>query len=166
MSVASRVLHTRWLVRAPIGLYRAGLGFLLGSRLLLLEHRGRVSGRLRSVVLEVVHRPAPDRFVVMAGLGPRSQWYRNVLADPRTVVSAGTRRRVQALAHPLPPDDVVRLLTDYAAGNRRAWEALAPVLREWAEPLAAQTGESDWRRVVPGVELTLLDALSSTRRPS
>jgi hypothetical protein len=43
----AKALHTRWVVRTPIGLYRAGLGFVFGSRLLMLEHRGRSSGARR-----------------------------------------------------------------------------------------------------------------------
>ncbi|MBD5784962.1 nitroreductase family deazaflavin-dependent oxidoreductase [Cellulosimicrobium terreum] len=155
-SLASRLLHTRWFVRAPVGLFRAGLGFLLGSRFLLLEHRGRVSGELRSVVLEVSGRPAPDRIVVVAGLGPRSQWYRNVLAEPRVLVSVSTRRHERALARTLEVDDAVHLLRAYADDSPRAWSALEPVLLEWAEPLAAARGEADWRRVVPVVELSLV----------
>lgn len=42
-----RALRTRWLVRAPIWLYRARLGAVLGSRLLMLEHTGRTSGQRR-----------------------------------------------------------------------------------------------------------------------
>jgi hypothetical protein len=33
---------------------------------------------------------------------------------------------------------------------------LEPVLREWAEPLAAERGKADWRRVVRVVDLTAL----------
>ena len=46
-------LRTRWLVRMPVWLYRARLGFLFGNRLLMVEHIGRKSGRRRYVVLEV-----------------------------------------------------------------------------------------------------------------
>ena len=60
-SLASKMLHTRWLVRAPIPLFRAGLGFVFGGRLLLLEHLGRTSGEHRFVVLECVERPAKHR---------------------------------------------------------------------------------------------------------
>ena len=55
------LVRVRWLVRAPIWLYRARLGFLFGERLLMLEHTGRKSGLLRLAVLEIVARPAPDR---------------------------------------------------------------------------------------------------------
>ena len=40
----------RALFRAPIWLYRLGLGGLLGGRFLLLTHTGRTSGRPRQVV--------------------------------------------------------------------------------------------------------------------
>lgn len=153
MGLASTLLHARWFVRAPITLFRAGLGGLFGGRLLLLVHRGRTSGEARYVVLEVAGRPAPDRFVVVAGLGPRSQWYRNVVAEPRVLVRTGARRAARAVAHVRAPDDGARLLREYAGRSPRAWAALEPVLREWAEPLAASRDEPDWRRVVPVVEL-------------
>jgi hypothetical protein len=41
---AAGLLRVRWVVRVPVGLYRARLGFLFGSRLLMLEHTGRKSG--------------------------------------------------------------------------------------------------------------------------
>ena len=42
------------LLRAPIWLYRAGLGPLLGHRFVYIAHRGRRTGARREVVLEVV----------------------------------------------------------------------------------------------------------------
>ncbi|OLT53275.1 hypothetical protein BJF88_12295 [Cellulosimicrobium sp. CUA-896] len=156
MPLASALLRTRWLVRAPVALFRAGLGGLLGHRLLLLVHRGRSSGEARFVVLEVVDRPAPDRFVVVAGLGPRSQWYRNLVAEPRVLIRTGARRAARARATTLSPDDGARLLDDYGARSPRAWSTLEPVLREWAEPLAASHGVDDWHHVVPVVELAVV----------
>ncbi|WP_435737447.1 nitroreductase family deazaflavin-dependent oxidoreductase [Cellulosimicrobium sp. PMB13] len=156
MGLASTLLHTRWFVRAPVALFRSGLGLLTGGRLLLLVHRGRASGEARYVVLEVAGRPAPGRLVVVAGLGPRSQWYRNVVAEPRVLVRTGARPAARALARTLPPDDGARLLDDYATRSGQAWAVLEPVLREWAEPLARSRGEVDWRRVVPVVELRLM----------
>jgi deazaflavin-dependent oxidoreductase (nitroreductase family) len=156
MTLASRALHTRWFVRSPIALFKAGLGFLAGGRLLMLQHRGRTTGEARYVVLEVVARPAPDRVVVVAGLGPRSQWYRNIQADPRVLVSVGTRRRARALASTMTPDDGVATLEAYTSVHPGPWAKLRPVLAEWAEPLAREQDEEDWRRVVPVVELRLL----------
>jgi deazaflavin-dependent oxidoreductase (nitroreductase family) len=156
MGLASTLLRSRALVRAPIALFRAGLGFLAGGRLVLLVHRGRTSGAPRRVVLEVAGRGGPDRLVVVAGLGPRSQWYRNVVAEPRVLVRTGALPARRALARVLAPDDAARLLREYADRSPRAWATLGPVLREWAAPLAAERGEDEWRRVVPVVELRLL----------
>jgi deazaflavin-dependent oxidoreductase (nitroreductase family) len=155
MSLASRLLHARWFVRAPIGLFRAGLGFLVGERLLMMQHRGRTSGQPRYVVLEVVSRPSPDRVVVVAGLGPRSQWIRNVQADPRVLVSLGRRRDVRARAVVTGPEEGAAILREYNDAHPGAWARLGPVLAEWAEPLAHERGEEDWLRVVPVVELRL-----------
>ena len=55
-SVAERVLSTRWLMRAPVALYRAGWGWLLGRRFVMIEHLGRASHEPRFVVVEVVDR--------------------------------------------------------------------------------------------------------------
>jgi deazaflavin-dependent oxidoreductase (nitroreductase family) len=123
-AAGARALRTRWLVRAPIGIYRAGLGFVFGTRLLMLEHIGRVSGQRRYVVLEVVDRPAPDEYVIVSGFGPRSQWYRNVLADPRVRVSCGFRRQAAATARAMSEEESAEALRDYAVRHPKAWANL------------------------------------------
>jgi deazaflavin-dependent oxidoreductase (nitroreductase family) len=123
-----RLLRTRWLVRAPVLLYRGGLGFVFGSRLLMLEHVGRVSGRRRYVVLETVDHPDTATFVVVSGFGTRAQWYRNVLAHPQVRVTSGLRRRVRATAVPLDEHEVAATLDRYAAGHPRAWRRLRGLL--------------------------------------
>ncbi len=145
-TLAGRLLRTRWLVRAPLALYRARLGFLLGHRMLMLEHRGRKTGLPRQVVLEVTDRPGPDRYVVASGLGKTSQWYRNVLADPHVKVSVGGRREVPATARAMTPEESAQTLAEYQRRHRIAWRFLGPVMQEalGADGLA-----------VPMVELTL-----------
>jgi deazaflavin-dependent oxidoreductase (nitroreductase family) len=124
-----RLLRRRRLVRAPIALYRAGLGVVLGRRFLMLEHCGRRTGEPRSAVLEVVSRPAPDRVVVASALGERAQWWHNVLAHPQVRIWTGTRRAVPATARPLPPHEVAEQLGRYAREHPRAWRTLEPLLR-------------------------------------
>ena len=68
--LATRMLRTRWFVRAPIWLFRVRLGFLFGHRLLMLEHVGRKSGLARYVALEVVARVG-DEYTVTATPTPR-----------------------------------------------------------------------------------------------
>jgi deazaflavin-dependent oxidoreductase (nitroreductase family) len=123
-------LRVRWLVRAPIWLYRARLGAVFGGRLLMLEHRGRNSGRRRYVVLEIVDNPAPGTYVVVSGFGRRAQWYCNVEADARVRVYLGSRRPVAARACPLGPDEAAEALRHYADAHPRAWASLRPVLEQ------------------------------------
>jgi deazaflavin-dependent oxidoreductase (nitroreductase family) len=120
----------RWFVRAPIWLFRARLGAIFGGRLLMLEHRGRKSGRRRQVVLEVVDRPEPGTYVIVSGFGKRAQWYRNVEADPRVRVWLGSHGPVAAVARPLGPEEAAAALRRYADAHPRAWASLRPVLEQ------------------------------------
>ena len=100
--------------RLPILLYRAHLGWLLGGRFLLLEHTGRRSGLLRRTVLEVVeHDPLDGSYVVAAGFGPGSDWYRNLLARPEAAIRVGPRH-LEALAGPLTPAAGAGVMERYA----------------------------------------------------
>lgn len=120
--LGARGLRTRSLVRAPIWVYRAGLGCVFGSRLLMLEHRGRTSGRRRFVVLEVVeHSAQADEYIVVAGFGQRAQWYRNILANPAVRVSSGFRRNVPATGQPMTDVEAAAALQRYAERHPAAW---------------------------------------------
>lgn len=127
---AASLLRVRWFVRAPIWLFRARLGFLFGRRLLMLEHRGRNSGRWRYVVLEVVDHPNPDTYVVVSGFGTRAQWFRNVEADNRVRVSVGARSAVPARARRSGAEETSAALGRYAKAHPRAWSALRPALED------------------------------------
>jgi deazaflavin-dependent oxidoreductase (nitroreductase family) len=82
----------RRLLRLPVWLYRAGLGWLLGERFLLLTHIGRKSGRPRETVLEVVHHDkATDTYFIASGWGEKSDWIRNVQKAPMVSVNVGKR---------------------------------------------------------------------------
>lgn len=137
-SRAAALLRVRWFVRAPIWLYRARLGFLFGSRLLMLEDIGRTSGQRRYVVLEVTARPSPDSYIVASGFGARAQWFRNVRANPQVRVYLGSRRPVPAIARALTGEQSASALTSYANAHPRAWRTLKPVFEA---TLGAQIGE-------------------------
>lgn len=117
-------------MRAPIWLYRVGLGFVFGNRLLMLEHTGRTSGLRRYVVLEIVDHPAPDRYVVVSGFGDGAQWFRNVEANPQVHVRLGSRKPAPALAHRLDAEDSAAALGRYARAHPRSWAKLRPVLEQ------------------------------------
>ena len=93
---------SRLFFRSPILLYRLGLGWLMGNRLLLLNHIGRKSGLQRQAVLEVAHHDqAADTFIVNAGFGEQSDWYRNLKENPDVSIVIG-RRMINVKAEFLP----------------------------------------------------------------
>jgi deazaflavin-dependent oxidoreductase (nitroreductase family) len=126
--VGAGLLRTRSIVRAPVWIYRARLGFLFGSRLLMLEHTGRKTGAPRYVVLEVVDTPAPNVRIVASGFGEKAQWLRNVRANPRVRLFISGHRPVLAVARELDEAERHVALLAYAKRHPRAWERLRPVL--------------------------------------
>ncbi|HIZ37880.1 MAG TPA: nitroreductase family deazaflavin-dependent oxidoreductase [Candidatus Ruania gallistercoris] len=143
----------RPIARAPIALYRAGFGGLLGRRFVLLEHRGRISGQIRQVVLETLSVEA-DVIHVVSGYGWSAQWLRNVQADARVRVTCGWSRPRGGRALILQPDEAVTVLEDYRRRHRLATRALARALGYpqlgAEEPLETQLGEQ-----LPVVRLSL-----------
>jgi len=137
-SGAARLLRVRSLVRAPVWAYRARLGALFGSRLVMLEHTGRTSGRRRFVVLEVVGHPAAGSYLVVSGFGSRAQWFRNIQAEPRVRLYTGSRRPAPARARVLTRDQARTALAAYAAARPRTWAALKPALEH---TLGAEVGD-------------------------
>jgi deazaflavin-dependent oxidoreductase (nitroreductase family) len=109
----------RRLARVPVWLYRARLGWLFGSRFLMVTHRGRRSGRTYRTVLEVVSRdPSVPEWVVVSGFGPGSDWYRNLVSHPALRIDAGGRRFVPE-QRMLDEPERRRLLTDYRRAHPR-----------------------------------------------
>jgi deazaflavin-dependent oxidoreductase (nitroreductase family) len=110
--------------RAPVHLYRLGLGGLFGKRLLLLEHLGRTSGKTRRVVLEVVAYDQQARtWTLASGFGTDAQWYRNLKAQPRATIQVG-RRRCAVIAAFLPAEEGGRIMARYAAQRSKAAKQL------------------------------------------
>ncbi|OBK68162.1 nitroreductase [Mycobacterium colombiense] len=129
-SLAGRLLRSRRLMRAPIWIYKARAGALFGSRILLLEHVGRKSGLPRYAALEVVDHSAPDTYVVASGFGRKAQWFRNIEANPRVRVYAGSRAPRTASARVLTTPEADRTLAAYRTRHPKAWERMRPVLEQ------------------------------------
>jgi deazaflavin-dependent oxidoreductase (nitroreductase family) len=126
-----RALRTRWVVRAPIALYRAGLGWMFGERLVMIEHLGRVSHDRRFVVVEVVDR---ERNVVRvaSGFGTGAQWYRNLKANGVAYLSTGGARHVRAAVRLLDHAESQARLEVYAAKHPEAWRHLKAAMDDAA----------------------------------
>jgi deazaflavin-dependent oxidoreductase (nitroreductase family) len=122
----------RAVLKLPVFVYRLHLGFLLGERFLLLEHRGRRSGRTYRAVLEVVRVDREDgEVVVMSGWGRRANWLRNVIAGGALGVQVG-RRRFAPEVRLLGVDEASSALAAYERRNRIA----APLIRRVLSRLA------------------------------
>jgi deazaflavin-dependent oxidoreductase (nitroreductase family) len=114
----------RLLFRLPAYLYRVHLGWLFGHRLLLLDHIGRKTGRVRQTAVEVVAEdPTTGAIVIAAGFGPTSDWYRNLRAHPDIDIRLG-RRRIPVHARALTANEGAEQMADYARRHRRAAQAL------------------------------------------
>ncbi len=117
---------TRLLFRVPIYLYRAGLGWVFGQRILLLHHIGRVSGKERQAILEVAeHDPDDDSFVVASGWGPTAAWYRNVVHMPDVTIQVGSRT-IPVTAVKLTEAQGAEVFARYAVRRRMAAKYLLP----------------------------------------
>src|SRR5262249_55763084 len=79
-----------WFFRIPIFLSRVGLAEQLGRSTLLLTTRGRRTGRWRTTALNYLTEG--NVTYVLAGMGPGSDWLRNLQADPGVKVQVGGRR--------------------------------------------------------------------------
>ena len=145
---------TRFLFRIPIHLYRLRLGWLFGSRLLLLNHIGRVSGKPRQTILEVAEHHG-DSYVVASGWGPTAAWYRNILHTPEVSIQVG-RRTIPVTAVPLDKEQGAEIFARYAARHRAAATYLLPRLMGFS----VDGSEADFRAVgqrMPFVRLATRD---------
>ena len=123
-----RILNRYLMVPAT----RAGLGAWfstpIGGAMVLLRIRGRKSGLVRETPLNYV--VAEGSVWVVAGFGPRTEWYRNLQADPR----------VEAL---LPGRRVVGTATDIRSPDVRR-RILPALMRSTGGPSLA-AGINPWR---------------------
>ncbi|MFV0133646.1 nitroreductase family deazaflavin-dependent oxidoreductase [Streptomyces sp. HMX87] len=149
----------RLVARLPILLFRAGLGPLLGKRLLLLHHTGRVSGLDRRVVLEVVaHDPDTPSWTVASGFGPEADWYRNLRRQPKTVIQFGNRHHA-VTAHFLSPDEGASIMADYARRHPGTARRLCSFMG-----FDVDDGEASFREAGRSIPFVGLDAATGRRR--
>ena len=114
--------------RLPIGLFRLRLDFLLGERMLLLEHIGRKSGKVRQAVIEVARKDDETQtYYVCSGFGRTSQWYQNVKAQPEVTITVG-RRKLPVMARLLSKEDSGNEMVRYATDHPRLARELTGIL--------------------------------------
>ncbi len=140
----------RRLWRLPLWLYRMGLGPLMGRRIMLLTHIGRVSGKQRQAVIEVIEHDEHG-YVAASGFGPRADWYQNVLKTPAVTIQVGGRI-VPATAAPLPADEGAKIMAGYAPRHPAVARQLCKIMG-----FAVDGSTDDYREVgrrIPFVRFT------------
>lgn len=100
------------------GTWRIGAGFRRPVPTLLLEHRGRKSGKVFTAPL--LYLPDGDDIIVVASQGGRAdhpQWYRNLVADPNAHIRIRSEHRavVARVANPQERQRLWPLLTELYA---------------------------------------------------
>lgn len=114
--------------RSPIYIYRLHLGWLFGTRFLMLSHRGRHTGRLHHTVLEVIRydKETGDSIVVSA-YGENADWYRNIQAAPAEEVHTGMKRFTPVQRF-LTPDETYEEFVTYERHHPSAVRILTRLL--------------------------------------
>jgi deazaflavin-dependent oxidoreductase (nitroreductase family) len=113
----------RGFVKYPTRIYRGRLAKVLaGRRELLLTTTGRKSGLPRTTPLNFI--TMNGAYVVAAGWGTHSDWYRNLLADPEVVVQVG-KRRFAARAHLVEEPETQKELVGQLVS--RSWHLSKPL---------------------------------------
>lgn len=114
----------RWLFQTPTWLFRAHLGFLFGHRFVMIEHRGRKSGKLYRTVVEIVGRDRScDEWFVVSGYGPGADWYRNLRSNGPEAVWIGSRRHSASVRF-VEPEESARILARYEQAHPKTAELL------------------------------------------
>ena len=114
--------------RAPIYVYRIGLGPLMGKRFLLLNHVGRKTGKVRQAVVEIDrYDPATNTYIIASGFGEKSDWYRNLRKTPEVVIQVGNKR-LKATAELLSPEQSAAEMFRYVSDHPKAARQLAGLI--------------------------------------
>jgi len=99
----------RFMFKTPLIWWRMGLGPLLshqmmgGSKMLLITAWGRKSGKPRHTMLTYVS--VNEMEYVCSGWGARSDWYKNIMANPGVTVQVGNRTYIAEAYRVEAPDE-------------------------------------------------------------
>lgn len=121
------------LLRVPVVVHNRGLGGIFGQRLLIIEHRGRRTGRHYQSAVEVVAHDDTPSWTVVAAWGGRPQWLANIEANAATAVAVAGHRYEHPTQRQLNPDAAYDVLAAYACRHPFAARAVFRALA-WPDP--------------------------------
>jgi deazaflavin-dependent oxidoreductase (nitroreductase family) len=139
----------RWFM---VPLTRAGLGAWVsspvGGYMVLLRVRGRRTGLVRETPVNYVVRDGSAW--VLAGFGERTEWYRNLLADPMVEMVLPARPPIPAVAD-VVWDPAIRSVLVPEILRSTIGPTLGAGMNPWRTPDQAVADDMGW---VPLVRLT------------
>lgn len=109
----------RMMFRLPIHLWRLGLARLCPANFLLLTTTGRKSGLPRRTMVE--YSNLDGRFYLASGWAKRTQWYRNIRADPLVTLQTAKEGAVSGRAAVVTDDDEIAKLYVHMRGKSPVW---------------------------------------------
>ena len=127
----------KWIFKIPILQYKLGLGWLTGNYVLLLTTTGRKSGKLRHTPLEYIYDRENDKYRIAAGWGGKTDWYKNLCANPNVTVQVG-RRKFNAIAEHASDEEVAK----YMMGVSQRHPRMDKVWNRWSDHPVDGTFES------------------------
>jgi len=145
----------KWFLHAPSYVYRARRGFMFGQRFLMIEHRGRRSGKRYETVLEVAGRnPDRDEYMVTSGTGPRADWYQNILVNGVDVVWIGSKRH-RSTMRSLEPAEAAGVFHRYENAHPKTAKRLQDTMGVSYD--GTDQGRIDMMRKIPMVGIAITD---------
>jgi len=127
----------KWLFKMPILQYRLGLGWVIGSYVLLLTTTGRKTGQPRQTPLEYEYDKVNDRYRIAAGWGGSTDWYRNIKANPKVHIQV-RRRKFDAVAEIASDEEVAEYMMRVSSHHQR----MDRVWNRWSDKPVDGTFES------------------------
>lgn len=132
--------------RFMVWMWKLGLGPVLnawpavGGRMLLIEHRGRKSGK--QYLTPVNYASVDGEVYCTAGFGPRTDWYRNILAAPNVRVRLPQGWRAARAVDESDSPERIRLLRQVIIASGFAGPLLGVDQRKYSdEQLAGVASE-------------------------
>ena len=109
----------RLFFKTPLYLWRMGLGWAMPRQFLLLTNIGRKSGAPRRTMLECFRYAGC--FYVASGWGSRSQWFRNIQANPHVTVQTWQEGTTGAQAELVQGDEELTKLYHHFRKTSPFW---------------------------------------------
>jgi deazaflavin-dependent oxidoreductase (nitroreductase family) len=106
----------RLVFKMPVFFNRIGLRFLIPKHVLIITTTGRVSGKLRQTAVEFWHDPETGCYQIMSGWAGKTDWYRNLQANPHITVQVG-KKCFSTQVEPVPQEKVTQTLIEVTRAN-------------------------------------------------